>query len=105
MDLVKQIIALILQYGKGPAIRYIAIGVATLLGKYGVTEAQAGDFATAVWPLLAAALTAVLALATAAKSRKDLHTAPPPVTAADERLVDDTKADVIASIGQDKPKG
>jgi len=104
MDVIKNIIAALAQYGKGPFVRYVTIALVGWLASKGITEAQAGQFAEAAWPIVIAALTFIVNLAFAALSRKKLHEAAPPVKPADASLADDLKTDVIGTIGQDKPK-
>ena len=68
----------LLGYGKGPAVRYIVIGIMALLGSHGVTNAAASDWANATWEILSSAAVSLVAWYLAAKSREALHAAPPP---------------------------
>jgi hypothetical protein len=68
----------LLTYGKGPIIRGIAWAAAALLGKYGVTQAIAGDFANGLWPNIAGGVLAIGALISSIQSAKKLHEADPP---------------------------
>ena len=74
----KDTIQTLVTYGKGPFLRYAVVLLMGLLSKFGISDAQAGNFATAAWELLAPLLVAAGLWVWGVYTRKALHETMPP---------------------------
>lgn len=72
------VIATLLRYGKGPIVRGLAWILVAWLGSKGITAEQAGNTAEALWPSIAAIITAIGSLVWSAYSARTLHYTTPP---------------------------